>query len=140
MKQVVFLFSALAAFAAGASGRKLYVADYRDRMEGAWIGQSVGVQFGAPTEFKKVGERWSFENLPVWKPGMINGAFDNDDLYVEMTFLRSLETHGIGVSPRQAGIDFANSRYRLWCANFNARNCLRKGIAAPSSAHPKNHA
>ncbi|MBR2919743.1 MAG: ADP-ribosylglycohydrolase family protein, partial [Kiritimatiellae bacterium] len=63
-----------------------------------------------------------------------------DDLYVELTFVRSLEQHGLDVSIRQAGIDFANSTYPLWCANFNGRNCLRKGIAPPASSHPKYHA
>ena len=39
-----------------------------------------------------------------------------DDIYVEMTFLRTLEVHGLDCSIRQAGIDFANSGYRLWHA------------------------
>ena len=140
MKQVTFLSIALAAAVAGAAERKLYVADFRDKMEGAWIGQCVGVQYGAPTEFQKTCELWSFDELPVWKPDMFNGALGNDDLYVELTFVRSLEQYGLDVSIRQAGIDFANSTYPLWCANFNGRNCLRKGIAPPASSHPKYHA
>ena len=36
----------------------------------------------------------------------------------------------------QAGIDFANSGYRLWCANDAGRVNLRKGIAPPDSSHP----
>ena len=140
MKQVAFLSLALAAAVAGAAERKLYVSDFRDKMEGAWIGQCVGVQFGLPTEFNKTCELWSFEELPVWYPFMFNGALHNDDLYVELTFVRSLEQHGLDVSIRQAGIDFANSTYPLWCANFNGRNCLRKGIAPPASSHPKYHA
>ncbi len=66
---------------------------------------------------------------------MIN-QFDQDDLYVEMTFLRTLEQHGLDVSSRQAGIDFANSRYPLWHANKAGRELLRKGIAPPDSGHP----
>ena len=54
---------------------------------------------------------------------------EEDDLYVEMTFLRSMEEHGLDVSIRQAGIDFANSEYALWCANNAGRTNLRKGIA-----------
>lgn len=127
---------------ARAQGRKLYVADYRDKMEGAWIGQSVGVAYGAPTEFAYGGTimpNAKVKQMPVWKPEMINGTFGQDDLYVEMTFMRTLETRGIDVSTRLAGIDFANSRYRLWCANANARNNLRKGIAAPWSSDPRYH-
>jgi hypothetical protein len=75
--------------------------------------------------------------MPRWKPSMINDAFGQDDLYVEMTFLRSLEQYGIDVPIRQAGIDFANSRYPLWCANNAGRTALRKGIAPPDSSHPQ---
>ena len=34
-----------------------------------------------------------------------------------LTFLKTLEDYGLDVSIRQAGIDFANSQYRLWHAN-----------------------
>jgi len=46
------------------------------------------------------------------------------------------------VSIRQAGIDFANSRYPLWHANNAGRTLLRSGIAPPDSGHPQfnNHA
>ena len=75
--------------------------------------------------------------MPEWKPAMINDAFGQDDLYVEMTFLRTLEQYGLDVSIRQAGIDFANSGYPLWCANNAGRNNLRDGIAPPDSSHPQ---
>jgi hypothetical protein len=68
---------------------------------------------------------------------MINDAFGQDDLYVEMTFLRTMEQYGLDCTIRQAGIDFANSGYPLWCANDAGRKNLRKGIAPPDSSHPK---
>ena len=119
--------------------RRLSVADFRDRMAGAWLGQSVGVAYGWPTEFKANGTLVPEDKMPVWKPELVNETFSQDDLYVEMSFLRTLETRGIDVSSRLAGLDFANSQYRLWCANHNARNNLRNGIAAPDSGHPKFH-
>jgi hypothetical protein len=54
-----------------------------------------------------------------------------------MTFIRSLEEYGAEVSIRQAGIDFANSGYRLWHANKAGRDLLRAGIAPPDSGHPE---
>ncbi|NIO87800.1 MAG: ADP-ribosylglycohydrolase family protein, partial [Candidatus Aminicenantes bacterium] len=70
---------------------------------------------------------------------MIN-QFGQDDIYVEMTFLRTLEKYGFDVSIRQAGIDFANSKYMLWHANKAGRDNLRAGIAPPWSGHPHfNH-
>lgn len=121
------------------SVRTISVEDYRDKMAGGWFGQIIGVTYGAPTEFKKAGTLFEDKELPVWTDATANNCFGQDDLYVEMTFLNSLDKHGIDVSSRKAGIDFANSRYRLWCANHNGRNNLRRGIAAPSSSHPKNH-
>jgi len=70
---------------------------------------------------------------------MIN-QHNNDDCYVEMTFLRTLEQHGWDVSIRQAGIDFANSGYPLWHANKAGRDNVRAGIAPPDSGHPRFNA
>ena len=131
------LANALAAADKPAEFRRLSLKEYRDKMKGAWIGQMAGVSWGAPTEFKWQDKIIPADKVPQWKPAMINEAFPQDDLYVEMTFLRSLEQYGLDVSIRQAGIDFANSRYPLWCANNAGRKNLRKGIAPPDSSHPQ---
>lgn len=117
--------------------RRLSVPEYRDKMKAGWVGQIVGVSWGAPTEFRWKDQIIPEDKMPVWKPEMINHAFGQDDLYVEMTFLRTLEQYGLDCSIRQAGIDFANSGYSLWCANNAGRTNLRKGIAPPDSGHPK---
>lgn len=117
--------------------RKLRLQEYRDKMKAGWIGQIAGVAWGGPTEFKWQDKIIPADKMPVWKPAMINDAFGQDDLYVEMTFLRTLEQYGLDVSIRQAGIDFANSGYPLWCANNAGRMNLRKGIAPPDSSHPR---
>jgi len=140
--KTTYAFAALgfaAALCAEAADRKIYVEEYRDRMAGAWLGQSVGVAYGCPTEFRKKGELVTDDMIPAWKPERVNNTFQQDDLYVEMSFLETLEKRGVDVGPREAGLDFANSRYRLWCANANARDNLRRGVAAPDSSHPKNH-
>jgi hypothetical protein len=118
------------------SVRCLTVDDYVDKMKAGWIGQMAGVGWGGPTEFKYKGEIIPEDKMPQWKPEMIN-QFKQDDIYVEMTFLRTLELYGFDCSIRQAGIDFANSGYPLWHANRNGRDNLRKGIAPPDSGHPE---
>lgn len=112
------------------------VDDYRDKMKGAWIGQMAGVGWGLPTEFKWIDTIIPDKDIPVWNEEMINQQ-GNDDLYVEMTFLQSMEKYGLDVSIRQAGIDFANTGYTLWAANFMGRENLRYGIAPPESSHPE---
>ena len=119
--------------------RELTVDEYRSRMTAGWIGQMAGVGWGAPTEFRFNGRMVPESEMPEWKPELVN-QFWQDDLYVEMTFLKSLEDYGWDVSLKQAGIDFAKSRYPLWHANKAGRDNLRKGIAPPDSGYPKfNH-
>ncbi|MCX5685021.1 MAG: ADP-ribosylglycohydrolase family protein, partial [Planctomycetota bacterium] len=76
------------------------------------------------------------KDMPKWTPGTVN-QYQQDDIYVEMSFLRTLELLGLDVSVRQAGIDFANSGYPLWHANDAGRKNLRRGIAPPDSGHPQ---
>ena len=122
--------------ACAAESRRISVTDYVDKMKGGWIGQMAGVGWGAPTEFHSRGAILPADKMPQWKPEMIN-QFGQDDIYVEMTFLRSLELYGMDVSLRQAGIDFANSGYPLWHANNAGRTLLRSGVAPPDSGHPE---
>lgn len=120
-----------------AETRSISVKEYRDKMAAGWIGQMVGVSLGAPTEFRWGDKIIPEDQVPAWKPEMINGSYGQDDLYVEMTFLHTLEEYGLDASIRQAGIDFANSEYPLWCANNAGRINLRRGIAPPDSGHPQ---
>ena len=110
--------------------------EYVSRMTAGWIGQMAGVGWGAPTEFQFNGQIVPTEKMPAWSPELIN-QFWQDDLYVEMTFLKTLEDYGWDVSYNQAGLDFAASMYPLWHANVVGRNNLRKGIAPPDSGHPQ---
>ncbi|MHC4567289.1 MAG: ADP-ribosylglycohydrolase family protein [Planctomycetota bacterium] len=132
---LISLFT-LPAIAADTEYRRLPATEYEEKMRAGWIGQMVGVGWGAPTEFRWTAEIIPEDKVPEWVPEMVN-QFEQDDIYVEMTFLRTLELHGIDASIRQAGIDFANSRYELWHANRYGRENLRLGIAPPDSGHPK---
>ncbi len=112
--------------------------EYLSKMKAAWIGQMIGVGWSAPTEFVYVGEIIPVSEVPTYDSNVVN-AFDQDDIYVEMTFIKTMEQYGINCSDKQAGIDFANSEYMLWGANEMARENLRYGIAPPESSHPEYH-
>jgi len=116
--------------------RRIAVSVYRDKMQAGWIGQMAGVSWGEDTEFQYNGRIIPAGDVPTWSPNWINAAFDQDDLYVEMTFLRTLELHTLDATMRRAGVDFANSQYRLWHANLAGRNNLRGGTLPPDSGHP----
>lgn len=116
--------------------KKISLQEYRSKMKAGWLGQMAGVGWGAPTEFKYTARIIPEDEVPNWQPEMINQHYQ-DDIYVEMTFLKTLQDYGFDVSIRQAGIDFANSGYMLWHANNFGRQNLRAGIAPPYSSHPK---
>jgi len=116
--------------------RHITMDEYEDKMKAGWVGQMAGVALGAPTEFKFKGNLIPEDKVPQWNPEMIN-QFQQDDIYVEMTFIQTLDDYGFDVSIRQAGIDFANSGYQLWHANKCGRDNLRNGIAPPDSGHPR---
>ena len=84
--------------------RRLPANEYVDKMKGGWIGRMAGVGWTGPTECWCRGEIMPEERVPAWKPASVN-QFGQDDIYVEMTFLQTLEEHGLDVSIRQAGID-----------------------------------
>jgi len=131
-----FLLIGLASGVLAQQTREISVDEYVDKMKAGWVGQMVGVGWGGPTEFKIRGKIMPAEMVPKWQPRMVN-QFRQDDIYVEMTFLQTLENHGLDCTIRQAGIDFANSGYRLWHANRYGRENLRCGIAPPDSGHPQ---
>lgn len=133
---VVLGFGAMSFAGEAAKERRLPVKVYRDKMRAAWLGQMVGVGWGQPTEFSYQGAIMPADKMPAWQPEWVNQHY-NDDCYVEMTFLKTLDEHGLGVSIRQAGVDFANSGYDLAHANLYGRENLRRGIAPPDSGHPK---
>ncbi len=121
--------------------RVLPLSVYRDKVAGGWLGQIVGVSWGAPTEFK-----WNDPKKPMpvemvpqdvkWTRKDCVLGLDNDDLSLDVQFLKVLAEKGVDVSIREAGIAFANQKAPLWCANARGRMNLRMGIAPPDSSHP----
>ncbi len=144
--------------------REISWVDYIDKVEGGWLGQMIGVQFGAPTEGVWQGEiipfdlddycefdRKTFREIPSerkkafrddkknWKKIELDGFPENDDIYIELVFLNGIRTYGVDVIPREMAEDWI--RYipgnRIWCANKMAWENFNKGIFPPQSGHPE---
>ena len=92
----------LCAVGAAEEVRRISADEYVQKMKAAWIGQMAGVGWGFPTEFRFNGKIIPEDKVPKWQPATIN-QFNQDDIYVEMTFLRTLELYGLDASIRQAG-------------------------------------
>jgi hypothetical protein len=142
---VPFLMLAVCAAAVAEEPIRIGKERFLDKCEGAWAGQMIGVAFGGPTEWGWGCEgflwagRPNLSELRAWKPELIVEALKQDDVYVEMTFLKALEDCGIGITPKQAGRAFAQTTFDLWHANLFARENVRLGIMPPRSGHPKHN-
>jgi len=122
----------------GAGTVRLAKDRYEDKCKGAWVGQMIGVCYGAPYEFRSKGKPITTP-LMSWKSERIAGAIGQDDCYVEMTFLKALEDYGLDISFEQAGKAFADTKFPLWHANLAGRDNVRRGIMPPMSGHPANN-
>src|SRR5262245_40426184 len=88
----------VAVFAAGGSSKEISLSDLRDKIQGGWAGQMIGVSFGAPTEFRFRERTLSENDLPEWTPDKVSNALNQDDLYVDMTFAKVLDDKGVGAT------------------------------------------
>jgi hypothetical protein len=109
----------------------------RDKIEGGWAGQMIGVSYGAPTEFRYRAEIIPEGKVPAWTPDRVNNALEQDDLYVDMTFAKVVDEKGLGASTEDFGARFKDAKYNLWHANLAARRALKRGASATESGTPK---
>lgn len=110
----------------------------RDKIAGSWVAQMVGVTWGASTEFTSNGKIIPEKAVPKWRSSMVNDAFGQDDLFVEIPFIDAMKDNGIDCSVDVFGEYFKNSTFWLAHANHVGRENLRAGIPASEAGHYKN--
>ena len=106
----------------------------KDKIAGGWAGKMIGVTYGAPTEFKAQGK--TFEDSIKWAPSDVKGSINQDDIYVQLTFLMTMDQYGIDAPAKKYQELFAKAGYQLWCANVQARKNYFDSIFPPQSGHP----
>jgi ADP-ribosylglycohydrolase len=117
--------------------RSIDLSTLRDKIEGGWAGQMIGVSYGYPTEFWFNEKIIPEEKLPQWTTDSIANALDQDDLYVDMTFASVLDKKGLGATTEDFGAMFREAKYRLWHANLAARRALKRGVPASFTGTPQ---
>ena len=136
----VFVVLCLPATAADKPGiRKIPLTALRDKIEGGWAGQMIGVSFGWPTEFRSLAKILEGD-LPKWTPDRVSNALQQDDLYVDMTFAKVLDDKGLDATSDDFGRMFRDAKYGLWHANLAARRALKRGVPGSLSGTPKYNA
>ena len=137
---IILAFTALALFAFSCNNpsdefRTIKPEVLKDKIAGGWAGKMVGVTYGAPTEFKAQGR--IFEDSITWKPSDIIGSMWQDDIYVQLTFLMSMDKYGMDAPAKKFHEMFAKAGYMLWHANMQGRKNYFDSIFPPASGSPQ---
>jgi hypothetical protein len=116
----------------------------KDKIKGGWAGQTIGVTYGGPTEFRFKGTMinnyqkisWADSSCAWWyknAPGLY------DDLYMDLTFVDVFEKYGLDAPVDSFANAFAKAGYLLWHANQAARYNILNNIKPPQSGFWKNN-
>jgi hypothetical protein len=116
----------------------------RDKIKGGWAGQTIGVTFGGPTEFRYRGTMIEDYTPIAWYDGLLAESFEKsmglyDDIYVDLTFVNVVEKHGANAPADRFADAFAHAGYQLWHANQMARYNILRGMNPPASGHWRNN-
>lgn len=119
-------------------------AQLKNKIMGGWAGQTIGVTFGGPYEFRFQGTFIGDYQPLLWYDGYLkNTMLYNpglyDDLYMDLTFVDVFEKYGLDAPVDSFANAFANAGYMLWHANQAGRYNILHGIKAPESGAWKNN-
>ncbi|MFC1620213.1 ADP-ribosylglycohydrolase family protein [Candidatus Neomarinimicrobiota bacterium] len=137
IKLVLISICVLAGFCTQNSSefREISVATLRDKIAGGWAGKMIGVSYGGPTEFRYNGVI-NEDDIP-WDPASLRNSIWEDDLYVQMSFMMTIDEDGMDAPAERFAEAFANAGYMLFHANRKARKNVWDGIMPPKSGHPE---
>jgi hypothetical protein len=136
-----FVFASLLFAMAGLQAQKTITLSkgiLKDKIRGGWAGQTIGVTFGGPYEFRFQGTFIGDYQPLIWndslvKKNMLENAGLYDDLYMDLTFVDVFEKYGLNAPVDSFADAFANAGYMLWHANQAGRYNILNGIKAPQS-------
>jgi hypothetical protein len=116
----------------------------QDKIKGGWAGQTIGVTYGGPTEFRYNGTMIQDYQPIIWHDHYIKETMEKipglyDDIYMDLTFVDVFEKEGLDAPVESHAKAYANSEYALWHANQIGRYNILNGIMPPLSGHWKNN-
>ena len=115
-----------------------------DKIQGGWAGQTIGVVYGAPTEFKHQGTLIPDSQPISWGEGYVKYWWDKkpglfDDIYNDLTFAEAFDQLGLDCPSKDLAMRFAYADYHLAHANQAGRYNVRQGIMPPESGNWLNN-
>ncbi|MDR2057879.1 MAG: ADP-ribosylglycohydrolase family protein [Dysgonamonadaceae bacterium] len=116
----------------------------KDKIKGAWAAKTIGVTFGAPSEFKYNTTMIQDNQKLVWSDSAMAVEYRErpgtyDDVYMNFMFMKVIEEQGIDAPALIFAESFANADCKLWYANQTARYNILNGLAPPQSGHWLNN-
>lgn len=134
--KIMILFVLVFVLSACTQNMKIITIDeLRDKIKGGWAGKMIGVSYGGPTEFRY--NSVINEDEIKWNPESVKHSIYEDDLYVGMSFLMTMDKFGMEASAEKFAKSFANAGYMLFHANRKARKNIWDGIMPPKSGNPR---
>ncbi len=119
-------------------------AELLNKIKGGWAGQTIGVTYGAPVEFRFQGTMINDYQQLKWYDGLLKKSMLDapgiyDDLYLDITFVEVFDKEGLDAPASSHAEAMANAGYMLWHANQAARYNILHGLKAPQSGHWHNN-
>jgi len=122
----------------------LTTAQLKDKIKGGWAGQTIGVVYGAPVEFKYQGSIIPDYQIIPWREGYVKYWWDKkpglfDDIYTDLNFVDVFEKYGLDVPMDTIAHHWAGTAYHLAHANQASRYNILNDIMPPQSGYWKNN-
>jgi len=109
-----------------------------NKIKGGWAGQTIGVCYGLPTEFR-YRKKIIPDSVQLELTGeQLKNRFNNDDIYMDAKFIEVIGRLGLDAPADSFAMAFANAGFNLWHANQAARYNILNGIMPPESGHWKH--
>ena len=140
----ILLLIAVFSYAQQAKTVNFTTQQLKDKIMGGWAGQTIGVTFGGPYEFKYNGTFIQEYQPLLWYEGYVKKIMTDipglyDDLYMDLTFVDIIERLGMDAPVDSFAHAFAHADYKLWHANQAARYNILNGMKGHAPGHWLNN-
>src|SRR5437764_14572300 len=115
---IVVCFSVIAQTSSSGGNLIISKGELENKIKGGWAGQTIGVTFGGPYEFRFQGTFIGDYQPLIWYDGylketMLNNPGLYDDLYMDLTFVDVFERYGLDAPVDSFANAFAHAGYMM---------------------------
>jgi ADP-ribosylglycohydrolase len=112
---------------------KINLEEYKQKVLGCWMGKNIGGTLGAPEEWKRQKNNYSF-----YSQDLNGNPLPNDDLDIQLLWLIALEEKGINLDARLLGEYWMMYVTPHWSEYGTAKINMRNGLMPPLSGSANN--